>query len=267
MRRWRSLRIKWWATYRSSDSLFNSQHFDFKGPGTGLTFDRLSQSTATQRLTEDQKLLLADFERQRRAKQLPVPTDDAKVRLYLRAGGEPITLFGEGPYERRLRLRTLMAERDDFMRVLSRAPLVADLIAVSATGDFSAMEVEEEEEDEDEEFFTRASKELISARHLIAYFSLPRAKRRVAGQAAEQKRSLAELKTSRKELYRQLQKTGLYATQVGGERPLSTVAFRPDGQMLATGCFSGEVKLWSVPNCVMTHQTKGLLSMNILRVY
>ena len=49
--------------------------------------------------------LLSQFDRKRRAAQLIVPTADRDVRARLRTFGEPITLFGEGPPERRDRLR------------------------------------------------------------------------------------------------------------------------------------------------------------------
>src|SRR5690606_795344 len=41
------------------------------------------------------------FQRKRLAAQVVVPTDDKRVRLRLRELGEPITLFGEGPVDRR----------------------------------------------------------------------------------------------------------------------------------------------------------------------
>ena len=53
--------------------------------------------------------LMEDFDRKRRAAQLIVPTADRDVKAKLRSRGEPITLFGEGPSERRDRLRALLA--------------------------------------------------------------------------------------------------------------------------------------------------------------
>ena len=47
--------------------------------------------------------VLAEFERRKRARQITVPTDDAEVKAGLRNLSEPITLFGEGPAERRER--------------------------------------------------------------------------------------------------------------------------------------------------------------------
>lgn len=53
---------------------------------------------------ERQSDVLVEFERRRRARHLAVSTDDSEVKGCLRALGEPITLFGEGPADRRERL-------------------------------------------------------------------------------------------------------------------------------------------------------------------
>lgn len=56
-----------------------------------------------ERVSERQAEVLAEFERRKRARQITVSTDDTEVKACLRALGEPITLFGEGPAERRER--------------------------------------------------------------------------------------------------------------------------------------------------------------------
>ncbi|KAF6718774.1 U4/U6 small nuclear ribonucleoprotein Prp4 [Oryzias melastigma] len=61
------------------------------------------------RVSERQQEVLAEFERRRRARQITVSTDDAEVKAGLRALGEPITLFGEGPADRRERLRSVLS--------------------------------------------------------------------------------------------------------------------------------------------------------------
>ncbi len=43
---------------------------------------------------------------QRRAKNMPIPTNDKEVKLRLREMGQPICLFAEDPAERRERLRS-----------------------------------------------------------------------------------------------------------------------------------------------------------------
>ena len=60
-------------------------------------------------ISERQAKVLAEFERRKRARQINVSTDDSEVKACLRALGEPITLFGEGPAERRKRLRNILS--------------------------------------------------------------------------------------------------------------------------------------------------------------
>lgn len=71
----------------------------------------------TGELSLEQERMLAEMERKKRARTLAVPTDDLRVRAKLREFEQPITLFGEGPAERRDRLRELMekAMSDDDM--------------------------------------------------------------------------------------------------------------------------------------------------------
>jgi hypothetical protein len=86
-------------------------------------------------LPENQSELLAEFERRRRvskvslvvqlfstmltccfsmqARQIHVSTDDNEVKINLRQLGEPICLFGEGPAERRERLKNLISRLSD----------------------------------------------------------------------------------------------------------------------------------------------------------
>ncbi|KAF5014790.1 hypothetical protein F66182_14102, partial [Fusarium sp. NRRL 66182] len=69
--------------------------YDLPAAGAGIAPERASA-------------LLSQFERKRRAAAIVVPTDDTRVRIRLRELGEPITLFGEGPADRRDRLRELL---------------------------------------------------------------------------------------------------------------------------------------------------------------
>jgi U4/U6 small nuclear ribonucleoprotein PRP4 len=81
-----------------------------KDSSSGITLDDLNSKQHIEQ-SEETQLLLEEFEKKRKARELAVPTDDGKVKMKLREYGEPICLFGEGPAERRDRLRSLMAER------------------------------------------------------------------------------------------------------------------------------------------------------------
>ncbi|CAE7041131.1 Prpf4 [Symbiodinium sp. CCMP2592] len=90
------------------------------------------------------------FEQKRTQRELAVPTGDVQVKAKLREFGEPVCIFGEGPYERRDRLRTIMAGRT--------APTL-DAKRQESTGD-------------EDLFYTEGLEELLEARVKIAEWSL-----------------------------------------------------------------------------------------------
>lgn len=57
---------------------------------------------------EEKQAYLKEFEKRKKARQVNVSTDDTEVKRGLRQFDEPICLFGEGPAERRMRLRDLL---------------------------------------------------------------------------------------------------------------------------------------------------------------
>ncbi|KAE8145092.1 WD40-repeat-containing domain protein [Aspergillus avenaceus] len=190
--------------------------------------------------SERASAILSQFERKRRAAAMVVPTDDTRVRARLRELGEPITLFGEGPVDRRDRLRELLTDRAEQQD------------AAVAEGDIELMEVEHEAEEEEaeqqEEFYTEGSQELLEARKAIAQFSLPRAKARVARQKDESTIPLRTHIKHRKAIKEKLHGFDLYGSQIAGERPVSICRFAPDGQTIATGNWGGGIRLLTVPN-------------------
>lgn len=60
--------------------------------------------------SKDKIALLEEFEKRRKARQINVSTDDVEVKKNLRHLNEPICLFGEGPAERRRRLKELLSK-------------------------------------------------------------------------------------------------------------------------------------------------------------
>ncbi|RUP43724.1 WD40-repeat-containing domain protein [Jimgerdemannia flammicorona] len=211
----------------------------------------LSESSA--RAREKHKAVLDEFERKKRARTIAVPTDDGRVRAKLRELGEPQCLFGEGPGDRRDRLRFLL----------------------SKMGGTDAMEVEEEEEEseseeeKDEEFYTPGTQELLEARRWMATYSLPkhsaisqwsvdvftciRARERLTKQRIEHEFPLPQLKSLRKDLHTHLKAFVNWSSQVADDRPVAQCSFSPDAKMIATGAWSGLCKIWSVPNCECLH--------------
>ena len=60
---------------------------------TDLTLDTLTDDGQYARM--ENKLILDELERKKKARSLAVPTDDNRVKARLREIGEPITIFGE----------------------------------------------------------------------------------------------------------------------------------------------------------------------------
>ena len=180
---------------------------------------------------EKASAILSQFSRKRRAAAIAVPTDDGRVRARLRELGEPVTLFGEGPGDRRDRLRELLTSQSD------------DEVQMD--------EVDEDGQgagDQDEEFYTEGITELLQARRDIARYSLPRARSRVAGQKVDSAIPLRSHIKHRKAVKERLQGFDLFGTQIAGDRPVSVARFSPNGEIVAAGNWGGGVKLLDVPN-------------------
>ena len=186
---------------------------------------------------EKASAILGQFDRKRLAATIAVPTDDGRVRAKLREMGEPMTLFGEGPGDRRDRLRELMT-------------IQAEMAGLE-NGDISmedADEAEEEEEEAEEEFYSRGGDTLLKARQDIAQYSLPRAKRRTEFQREESKIPLRTQVKFRKQIKERLQGFELQGSQIVGERNISMTRISPNGELVAVGNWGGQVKLVDLPN-------------------
>lgn len=146
--------------------------------------------------------------------------------------GQPMTLFGEGPGDRRDRLRELMLD---------------EIEEGNATSDVQMGDAEEQA-DQDEEFYTEGMQELLQARRDIAKYSIPRAKARIARLKEDSTIPLRTHIKHRKAIKEKLQGFELFGTQIAGERPVSITRFSPDGETIAAGNWGGGIKLLSVPN-------------------
>ncbi|KAG8928497.1 hypothetical protein FRC01_005858 [Tulasnella sp. 417] len=189
----------------------------------------------SERARQENQALIDELERKKRARSMAVPTDDAKVKARLRELGEPITLFGERAPDRRDRLRYVLSQ-----------------IAAARGGDMSDIESESEESaEEEEEFYTSGSTELLEARRSIAEYSLPRARDRIAQQREQSKIPLSRTIDLRKRVFADLKTYSILGSQIADERPVSQIRFAHDGRTLATGSWSGNVKVWDIPSCTV----------------
>ncbi|KAH0836727.1 WD40-repeat-containing domain protein [Lanmaoa asiatica] len=210
---------------------------------TDLTFDTLMDDgnyLGSDRARMENKVILDELERKKKARSMAVPTDDNRVKARLREIGEPITLFGERAADR----------RDRLIYVLSQIN--------AARGEELQMEEEESSEsEEEEEFYTEGSLELLQARKRLAEYSLPRAQKRVAQQRIHAKLPLTRIIDLRKKIFGEVKRFGNLGSQIGDERPISQVRFAPNSKILATGSWSGAVKLWNVPACTPIRTLRG----------
>ncbi|KAK8846690.1 hypothetical protein IAR55_005777 [Kwoniella newhampshirensis] len=178
--------------------------------------------------------LIEELERKKRLRKMAVPTDDKKVRERLRAYGEPITLFGEGPGDRRDRLKYVQEQIEQ-----ARGREGMDV-------DFSSDESSEEEDEG--EFYTEGSDALLEARRKLAGYSLTKAQSRIARQRVEVALPLSKIVNMRKELYQNLKAFNNLGSQFGDDRPLSTIRFSPNSKLILTTSWTGDSKLWDLPN-------------------
>ncbi|EDV27987.1 uncharacterized protein TRIADDRAFT_21736 [Trichoplax adhaerens] len=175
--------------------------------------------------------LLAEFERRKKVRSVVVPTDDSEVKARLRELGEPICLFGEGPSERRNRLREIYAQQDT----------VVDRVIQEPANESQSSQVIQDV------WYHEGPDSLAPARHHIALYSLKRQMRYAA--RIERAKPDPDKAAKAQELYKRLGRTTIFCSQIGDCRPISFCQFSPDCQYVATGSWSGLCKLWSVPHC------------------
>ncbi|EKM81757.1 hypothetical protein AGABI1DRAFT_35377 [Agaricus bisporus var. burnettii JB137-S8] len=210
-----------------------------------LTLDTLIDDgdyLGSERARLENKVILDELERKKKARSLAVPTDDTRVRARLREIGEPITLFGERAADRRDRLIYVLSQIN--------AARGEDALPIES-------ESSEEESEDEEEFYTPGSLELLEARRRIAEFSLPRAQNRVARQRLDSRMELGKIVDTRKKVFNEVKKFSNLGSQIGDERPIAQVRFSPNNEILATGSWSGTVKLWNVPACTEMRSLRG----------
>ncbi|KAG0147078.1 hypothetical protein CROQUDRAFT_656542 [Cronartium quercuum f. sp. fusiforme G11] len=186
--------------------------------------------------------LLSSLDRATRSRQLAVPTNEVAIRVRLRELGEPMTLFGERPEDRRDRLRYVLSQIAEAKGW--------ELEKEGATGDQEDDSKDgHDEEDGDEEFYTEGTEDLLEARRAIADFSLANARKRIIRQKLEANLPLSKIMATRKAVYAELKTYTNLGSQVGDERPISMVRFSPNSQLLASGSWTGTAKVWNVPSC------------------
>lgn len=107
-----------------------------------------------------------------------------------------------------------------------------------------------------EEFYVLGSEEFYKMRKWLVRYSLNRAKDRINSERILKQRPIHQVRMEREELYRKFKETSVLATEIGSERPLSCCSFSIDGTKLAIGSFSGEFKIWNIPDLTLSSKVK-----------
>ncbi|OQR97784.1 U4/U6 small nuclear ribonucleoprotein Prp4 [Achlya hypogyna] len=197
---------------------------------------------------------LQRMETERRARNIQVPTRVEEVMQQLRHLGEPITLFGEKPEDRRARLRGLLGA----LQLAGAMDTIAATQAKAKASEQVGYEKEKKVVQEDQLFYIQPkTNDLKIARHAMFKHSLSATSTRLQSERQQMEGTVFEADKHAAALYREAQQTSLNASQLADVRPLSHVRFSPDASLLATGSWSSSVKIWNSATCEHVHTFSG----------
>uniref|UniRef100_M4B2G3 Pre-mRNA processing factor 4 (PRP4)-like domain-containing protein n=1 Tax=Hyaloperonospora arabidopsidis (strain Emoy2) TaxID=559515 RepID=M4B2G3_HYAAE len=224
----------------------------------------LELSESSRAAQEKHAQLLRRVEAEKRARNVAVPTVVEEVIRKLRQLGEPITLFGERPADRRERLREILsrldveAEENGYVRQVF-GDIEKQEIAADAAGDERAAGAGEtatgklSRAHESQLFYVPLTNEKMKKVRatIFAHASsatgarLKRERQERSMSAEERARTVDQYAAG---LYSAAQKMANVASQNGDVRPISAVRFSADGGHVATGSWSSLVKVWDATN-------------------
>ncbi len=183
----------------------------------------------------------------------PIHNIDIPHALTFSEFGEPITLFGEGPADRRDRLKRLLSKME--VEGIDVSSLAVPSSAVS-TAPAKA-----------EHFFTEGTASLHAARMYISRYSLLRAKARLEASKRNREVSSAPAPPSdgddapfpadyvstearaHADLANALKTFNATSSQIGDARPLSGCALSPCATIALTPSWGGSCIGWALPDC------------------
>lgn len=176
-----------------------------------------------------------EFDRRALAKTLKIPTLDTTVRTLLIALNQPVTLFGEGPGERRDRLRVMASKAIiSLPGAFELFPCLRGLCGQTAEDTRNLSPNDSDADDDDEEFYVPGSTDLVKVRSFILQDSITRHHPFKFDHVTE----ISERTALHDKLTKDLDLR--WSTVDPNGRPLSTCTFTPDGT-LYTGDWSGRL--------------------------
>ena len=91
---------------------------------------------------------------------------------------------------------------------------------------------------------------MLECRKWLLKESLKRAQKRLLQERYNlSEHTLPQVKADRQREYNRIRAYQQYASQIGASRPIASCSFSQDSAMLATSSWSGECKIWSIPEC------------------
>src|SRR5699024_6383095 len=97
-------------------------------------------------------------------------------------------------------------------------------------------------------WYHEGDQSLLTARYWLASYSIPRAKERLEEARTYKEVPLEVREAGTQELYKKLRTMEISSSQVADQRPISSVAFSPNGKLIASSSWSGLCKLWDIPS-------------------
>ena len=192
------------------------------------------------------------FEAQTRARAVIVPTDVEEVKQKLRSLGHPITVFGEGPADRRERLKTIIAamelDAEDTVKMQVKMMAHDGSSSSGAGGDeMDVTDTKEMEQKKKETFYTHASDELIRMREALAKESFEKTQQRLLGTKRIRQNEQLQLEDDKQVamLYKDSKQLSLVASQYADERPLTMVRTAKDTNYFASSSLNPVIKVWN----------------------
>lgn len=193
--------------------------------------------------------ILKQFETKQKARLISVPTAIADVKSKLREMGQPVTLYGEDHADRRERLKEVLARIELDKEHSARIATSTSSSSSSVPGPTMVTQedfVASRGSTQKEVFYSPACDALIVVRKEVATYSFSKAQER-----------LLRIKTVREndsliidddkfvhDLYMNSKDLTLNSSQVGDDRPLTSIRYSSDGTLIASGSLSGVVKVW-----------------------
>ncbi|GLD95239.1 hypothetical protein PINS_up003883 [Pythium insidiosum] len=213
--------------------------------------------------------LLRRIEAEKRARSITVPTSVEEVILRLRQLQQPITLFGEGPADRRERLRELLANIE---LEAEEGGVVDQLLghlrqqdnelkgAAPSTAAGAAIQGKTQAVEDQLFYIPNQHNGLKAARTDIFAFAAERTAERLQRERAEHAwgpNEAIQCDQRAAALYLTAEKMVNVASQNADVRPVACVRYSRDAKVIATGSWSGLVKIWNTDSATEVATLRG----------